>query len=250
MWVPFSGPETPGRYGRGLFRIGGVAYACGASPQLTRAGGGVFAERIDACPRIRRKMKAYGRFLARILAYFRRDLPLIAALVVLIAASLAVDVLVVWPLSILVDVVFSPTPRDDWLYRAFLSVLPKDRLGQVVGLALTWLLLKVALETMFLCRMMINNRLKYSGTARVRGELFDHLLRQNLAYHRSRPQGDLIYRVTTDAWGFFGVLDTFIGAAVSAATLVAIAFMMLSRSVPVTVVTLAVAPPALVVVNL
>ena len=195
-------------------------------------------------------MKAYGRFLARVLHYFRRDLPLIAALVVLIGVSLAVDVLVVWPLSILVDVVFSPAPKDDWLYRAFLSLLPKDRLGQVIGLALTWLLLKVALETMFLCRMMINNRLKYSGTARVRGELFDHLLRQNLAYHRSRPQGDLIYRVTTDAWGFFGVLDTFIGAAVSAATLVAIAFMMLSRNVPVTVVTLAVAPPALVVVNL
>src|SRR3954471_6605559 len=194
-------------------------------------------------------MNAYGRFLARILAYFRRDLPLIAALVVLIAASLAVDVLVVWPLSILVDVVFSPTPTNDWLYRAFLALLPKDRLGQVIGLALTWLLLKVALEAMFLCRMMINNRLKYAGTGRVRTELFDHLLRQSLSYHRSRPQGDTIYRVTTDAWGFFGVLDTFIGAAVSALTLLAMAAVMFSRNVTVTLLALSVAP-ALVLVNL
>src|SRR5688572_6678962 len=143
-------------------------------------------------------MKAYGRFIRRILSYFRRDLPLVLALVVLIGVSLAVDVLLVWPVSIMVDVVFAARPKDDALYRGFLALLPKDKLGQVIGLALTYLLLKVVLETIFLCRMMINNRLKYSGTARVRTQLFDHLLRQNLAYHRGRSQGDLIYRVTTD----------------------------------------------------
>jgi subfamily B ATP-binding cassette protein MsbA len=195
-------------------------------------------------------MRSYARFLARILAYFRRDRALIAALVVLIAVSLAADVLSAWPLAIMVDVVFAPMPRSDRLYRAFLALLPAHKLGQVVGLALMWLILKVSLDVMFLCRMMINNRLKYSGTARVRTQLFDHLLRQNLAFHRTRPQGDLIYRVTTDAWGFFGVLDTFVGAAVSAATLVAVGAVMWSRNVPVTVVTLAVAPPALVLVNL
>jgi len=195
-------------------------------------------------------MKAYFRFLARVLAYFKRDGVLIAALVVLIAVSLAADVLSAWPVAILVDVTFSPSPRPDRLYRAFLSLVPEGRLGQVIGLALIWLVLKVALDVMFLCRMMINNRLKYGGTLRVRTQLFDHLLRQDIAFHRTRPQGDLIYRVTTDTWGFFGVLDTFVGAAVSAATLVAVAIVMWSRNVPVTVVTLAVAPPALVLVNL
>ena len=38
-------------------------------------------------------MKAYFSFLARVLAYFRRDGMLIAALVVLIGVSLAADVL-------------------------------------------------------------------------------------------------------------------------------------------------------------
>ena len=41
----------------------------------------------------------------------------------------------VWPVSIMVDVVFSPTPKADPLYRGFLSMLPKSVPGQVVGLA-------------------------------------------------------------------------------------------------------------------
>ena len=194
-------------------------------------------------------MKGYVRFFSRILAYFRGDLPIIVALVVLIGVSLAVGVLMVWPVSILVDVVFSPKPKTDKLYTAFFSLLPVSTLGRVVGLTLIGLLLKVIQDVALLCRMMINNRLKYSGTARVRRDLFDHLLRQSLAFHRSRPQGDTIYRVTTDAWGFFGVLDVFIGAAVSAATLVVMAAVMMSRSVSMTLVALSIAP-ALVLVNL
>ena len=70
----------------------------------------------------------------------------------------------------------------------------------------------------------------------------------------SRPNAcvshsEAIDRVTTDAWGFFGVLDTFIGAAVSAATLLVMAVWMMSRSVPMTLVALSIAP-ALVLVNL
>lgn len=110
-------------------------------------------------------MKEYVRFFSRILAYFRRDLLFIVSLVVLIAISLAVGVLMVWPVSILVDVVFSPTPKADPLYRGFLSLLPKSVPGQVAGLAVMGLLLKLTQDVVMLGRQMINNRLKYSGTA-------------------------------------------------------------------------------------
>ena len=193
-------------------------------------------------------MKEYVRFFSRILAYFRRDLLFIVSLVLLIGISLAVGVLMVWPVSIMVDVVFSPTPKADPLYRGFLSMLPKSVPGQVVGLAVMGLLLKLTQDVVMLGRQMINNRMRYSGTARVRTELFDHLLGQTLAFHRATPQGDKIYRVTTDAWGFFGVLDVFLGAAVSAATLLVIASVMMMRSVPMTLVALSIAP-ALVLVN-
>lgn len=93
----------------------------------------------------------------------------------------------------MVDVVFSPTPKADPLYRGFLSLLPKSVPGQVVGLAVMGLLLKLTQDVVMLCRQMINNRPRYSGTARVRTELFDHLLRQALAFHRATPQGDEIF---------------------------------------------------------
>jgi ABC-type multidrug transport system fused ATPase/permease subunit len=66
-------------------------------------------------------LTTYARFFGRILSYFRRDALLIASLVILIGISLAVGVLMVWPVSILVDVVFSPAPKTDRLYTAFLS---------------------------------------------------------------------------------------------------------------------------------
>lgn len=46
--------------------------------------------------------------------------------------------------------------------------------------------------------------------------------------------------MTTDAWGFFGALDVFLGAAVSAATLLVIASVMMMRSVPMTLVALSI----------
>src|SRR3954467_2289348 len=118
------------------------------------------------------ELKAYVRFFSRILAYFRRDVRLVTSLVILIGVSLAAGVLLVWPASILVDVVFSPRPKTDRLHTAFLSLLPSSTLGRVVGLAVVGLLLKLAQDLSLLCRMMINNRLKYSGTARVRRQLF------------------------------------------------------------------------------
>jgi ABC-type uncharacterized transport system YnjBCD ATPase subunit len=81
-------------------------------------------------------LRAYVRLFSRILAYFRGDLPLIPALVVLIGVSLAVGVLMVWPVSILVDVVCSPTQRTDCQYTAFLALLPTSILGRVAGLTL------------------------------------------------------------------------------------------------------------------
>lgn len=58
----------------------------------------------------------------------------------------------VWPVSILVDVVFSPSPKTDRLYTAFLSLLPSSTLGQVIGLTIIGLLLKVTQDVSMLCR--------------------------------------------------------------------------------------------------
>ena len=145
-------------------------------------------------------------------------------------------------MAVLTDTVLSGRPGGNAFSRSLLSILPGGTAARVVTLALGWLLLQVTNDVVTLLREMINNRLRYNGTARVRHELFDHLQRLSPAHHRSRPQGDSIYRLGTDTLGFFGVLNTFVGAANSALTLFVIGAVMLGWNVRITVVALCLAP--------
>jgi subfamily B ATP-binding cassette protein MsbA len=128
-------------------------------------------------------------------------------------------------------------------------MLPNNRIGQVLALAILWLIVRAINDTITLLREMINKQLNYNGTARVRAELFDHFQQLTPAYHKSHPQGDAIYRLNIDTQGFFGVLDTFVGAANSLLTLVVISAVMLGWNVRLTVIALCLAP-LLVLANL
>jgi subfamily B ATP-binding cassette protein MsbA len=94
----------------------------------------------------------------------------------------------------------------------------------------------------WLGRMMINYHLNYRGTTRVRYDLFSKLQELGLTYHRSRAQGDAIYRLTTDAFGPWGIMDVVIGTGVAAVTLTVMTVILLSRSVPLTLAAFTVAP--------
>ncbi|MDB5296052.1 MAG: hypothetical protein JWO31_2035 [Phycisphaerales bacterium] len=185
-------------------------------------------------------------FYARILGYFKPDARRIALLVGLIWLSLLVGVLEGAAAGVLVDAVLSDRPPTDTPSRLLLGWLPDGRAGRVPALALLWLAFRAANDTAMLLREMINNRLRYDGTARVRAELFDHLQHLSPAYHKSRPQGDAIYRMSTDALGFFGVLDTFVGAANSVLTVIVIGAVMAQFNASITVVCLALTPLLLV----
>lgn len=189
-------------------------------------------------------------FYRRILAYFADDKILLAVLIGLIWTSLFAGVLEGATVGALTDAVLSDHPRSDLAGRIVQAPFSGfGRSGRVIALALAWFFLRSTNETMTLFREMINNRLRYNGTARVRAQLFDHLQALSPAYHRSRPQGDAIYRVTTDAQGFFGVLDTFIGASNSALTVVVIGGVMAGFNLTITFVCLALAP-LLVIANI
>src|SRR3954451_122138 len=141
------------------------------------------------------------KFYTRVFTYFRRDLPLIGGLVVLIHVSLFLGFFLPLPVAILVDSYLTRSPQpigDDWMKQRLIAPLPDGRIGQVVGLAVIFLALKVGHELTMLFREMINRRLKYAGTARVRTQLFDHLQTLNIAHHQNRSQGDTLFRVTVD----------------------------------------------------
>ena len=56
------------------------------------------------------------QIVLRSISYFRKDLWLIATLLVLIGASVLLNLLNAWPMAILVDTVLSPTPKPNWIH--------------------------------------------------------------------------------------------------------------------------------------
>ena len=202
---------------------------------------------LSGAPHTRPDAKPAGgvRFYARILSYFKPDGWLITLLVALIWVALLAGILEGAAVAVLLDAVLSDRPRTDApsrLLQAWLAWLPADRAGRVLALAILWLGFRVVIDTSLLLREMINNRLRFNGTARVRAKLFDQLQHLSPAYHKSRPQGDAIYRMGTDAAGFFGVLDTFVGAANSILTVVVVGAVMAQFHQQITVVCLAAVP--------
>jgi ATP-binding cassette subfamily B protein len=178
----------------------------------------------------------------RALSYFVADGSRIATLVALIGISVCVGILEVWPLAVLIDSVLTGQPKGDWVHGLFLSFLPASKVGQVIGLVLMGMALHITGYLAWFGRMMINYHLNYGGTTRVRYDLFTKLQQLGLTYHRSRPQGDAIYRLTTDAFGPWGIMDTVIGTSVAAVTLTVMTAILLSRNASLTLAAFTVAP--------
>ena len=185
----------------------------------------------------------FMRLYLRAVSYFRPDLPLVVLLLGVIFASSGVGLLVAWPMAILIDSVLTPAPNDhDFIHRLFLAPLPDGRLGRVVGLAAIGLLLKLTQDVLATCQALIANQVNYNGLMRVRCDLYRKLQALNLAYHRSNPQGDAIYRLSSDTFACQTILQTLIAAVVAAVTLVTMGGVLMSRNVPLTLLALSIAP--------
>ena len=189
------------------------------------------------------------RFYLRVLGYFRQDGVLIALLTVLIWISLGLGATGPAVIAVLTDDVLANTPHGSNAFtRQVVRLLPAHRTSQVLALAIVWLALQISNDTLTLAREMLNNRLRYNGAARVRHELFDHLQELGPVYHKQRSLGDSIYRLSFDAQGFFGVLNTFVGAANSLLTLTIIGMVMLEWNMEMTAVAVGLTP-ALILAN-
>lgn len=153
------------------------------------------------------------KFYTRIFSYFWKERFYIATLILLIFCSVGVGWLSIYPLGIAIDLLgHEPMKKDDPIYQAFFHILPTHPLYRLLGLAAWGLLLRLLDQAIWVSRVMINNRIKYKGVSRVRNQLHHHLLALGSDFYRNRSQGDLLYRSQTDVWGFFEVLNVFIGS--------------------------------------
>jgi ATP-binding cassette, subfamily B, bacterial len=189
------------------------------------------------------------RIHLRALSYFRADRGRLALLVGSILAQTGVAALKACPLAVLVDCVLGDAAPRGWMARLFLSPLPADRSAQIAGLTAATLGLHVAYEGLGAARTWLGHRIGYAGVLRVRAALFEKLQGLCLSFHHTLAPGDAMQRLSEDAAGFHALLQAFVSVAVSAVSLGVMTAIMLSLSVRLTLLSLAIAP-VLVATNL
>jgi ABC-type multidrug transport system fused ATPase/permease subunit len=183
------------------------------------------------------------RFYLRAISYFKEDAGKIFLSLVVIAAMTACGLLQVFPFAILMDQIFNRIPPNDWASRLFFRFLPNIGLTQIIVLAVLVLIFRLIQELLSMAQTLLNIKIGYGGLMRIRCEVFRKLQQLSLAYHKSQPQGDAIYRLSYDTAGFQTVLNVLVQTIiVSSVTLLLMVWIMLSMNWRLTLISLSVAP--------
>ncbi len=179
----------------------------------------------------------------RAISYFREDARKLAALLLLIAVSTAAGLLQAWPVAVLVDAATGGVSSG--VVGRLVALMPQGKVAFVAVLAGATLGLRLVRELTSVGRTWLDLRMGHEGQRRVRCELFQKLQALSIDYHRAQPQGDSVYRLLSDTGGCKAILDAAVTALVAALTLGIMTAVMLSQSVTLTLLALAVAPPVL-----
>jgi ABC-type multidrug transport system fused ATPase/permease subunit len=174
--------------------------------------------------------------------YYRTDLKPIVISIALVGLTTMAALAQPFPVAILFNSVLKHEPPASFLDRLFVRFAPKNEFRQILMLAVAVLLLRVISELLSLAQGFYKIRIGYAGVVRVRCDLFNHLQRLSLGFHRSRNQGDLIYRLTTDTNGFIAAFNICHQIAVNTITLILMAWMMFTFDWRLAWVALAITP--------
>ena len=183
------------------------------------------------------------RFYLRCISYFRKDLPQILLSLGLIFLATLVGLLQAFPMAILIDTVIYGKAGGGWQQKLIGAFMPQERLAQIIYLSSVMLVLAVCSALLTMAQKIASANVGYQGLMRVRCDLFRQLQRLGLSYHRAQPQGDAIYRLATDTYGFQTILNVFIGSIlVSSVMLVVMTWIMFDLNWRLTLVAITVVP--------
>ncbi len=165
-------------------------------------------------------------------------------ILVLTVLSTAFTLLQPWPMKVLVDNVLGAQPLGG-IPGSFAAYLPG---AQSQGGLLLWVMLGgllVFLGTTLLDSLLTYNwvRIGHGMVYRLASDLFARIQRRSLLFHSRNAVGDSLSRITTDAWSVYTIADTVIFAPAHAlVTTVTIMAVMLPMNLPLTMLSLLVAP--------
>ncbi len=179
----------------------------------------------------------------RALSYYKGEAGRIVLSFVMIAVMTASGLLVVYPMAILVDSVFGDKGVTGFVSRVFFSIAPESKVGQVWLAAGILLGLAILQQVLSMFQTLLGIRIGFAGLMRVRCDLFRKLQELSLAYHRSQPQGDAIYRLSWDTYGIQNVVQGFMqSVVVNVLTLAFMIVIMVSNNWRLTLVALVAVP--------
>jgi subfamily B ATP-binding cassette protein MsbA len=183
------------------------------------------------------------RLYLRVFHYFRDDALLIVASLVMVGLSTLLGLLQPFPFAILIDTILPHKPGVRWIDRVFMHAMAGTGIpSQILALAVAVLLLRVLQELLQMFQTLATIRIGYDGLVRVRCDLFRKLQALSVGYHRSQPQGDAIFRLSYDTFGFQAVLNVLSGGLINVITLVGMAVFMFCLNFRLTLVSLAIMP--------
>lgn len=183
------------------------------------------------------------RLYRRAISYYVRDWPMVVLLLILqIGGTTGLALLTSWPMAVLIDSVLSQNPKTDGIRGWFLNVLPSTKVGQIVGLAIIALVLMFLKDLNGNIQRIVQSHVNYRGLVRIRQALFAKLQALPLEFHKSQPQGDIIYRFNTDTLGCQHILGVSMGVVVAVSTLVSMIGILLSMHPMLTLMSFSVVP--------
>ncbi len=174
--------------------------------------------------------------------YFREDLGKIIFSTLLIGLTTLASLAQPFPLAILIDSVLSHKPRVPWPHRLFLHLAPTGVVGQIVLLSVITLVLRLIQELIGLWQGYYKIIIGYNGLLRVRCDLYRKLQDLSIAYHRAKPQGDAIYRVSYDSLGILAAFNVMQTTLVNGIILICMSAIMLAMNWKLGLIAMAVMP--------
>jgi len=179
----------------------------------------------------------------RALSYYKGEFGNILLSFAMIAVMTSSGLLVVYPVAILVDSVFGDKGVTGFVSGLFFAIAPESKVGQVWMAAGILLGLAILQQVLSMFQTLLGIRIGFAGLMRVRCDLFRKLQELSLAYHRSQPQGDAIYRLSWDTYGIQNVVQGFMQSViVNVLTLFFMVIIMLSNNWRLTMVALVAVP--------
>jgi ATP-binding cassette subfamily B protein len=183
----------------------------------------------------------------QLLAYARPQWRGLLVVLASMLANVAFELLKPWPLKLVIDNVLGGQATPGALTLLPGAEQPRGLLVWVtIGTVLIFLLYTATHMIYTYSSLQLGQRMTY----RLAGDLFSHLQRMSLMFHRRRTVGDMLARVTGDSYCVSTLVsDAYVPALQAVVTLVAMFVVMFSLQPTLTVLALGIAPFFVVVIK-